>query len=300
MSLSLDIALYLRDHGRQLKGLSLADRGVLYTLAFRIGTNVYTWVSQNSLANELCIETRNIRDHIRNLEKFGLIMTKKSKKDKRKLEYRISENLYNYHQNARICEKNYRMKSVCNSDYQKNSGRNHPVIDADTGRNHPLFSGDTGRNHPVISCTNDIQVDDCTEEFEEENSPKATYKNKATLKDKTKDTHRQKRDVLIVPPPFLNEQLWKEFLEHRKSIKSPMSEIAQKKAFNALDKMHEQGQDIEQVINNSIVNGWKGLFPIKENNYGNVEKYNNVYVQNNKPLSGRDVSMNFLKKAGLL
>jgi len=257
MSIALDIALYLRDHGRNLKGLSAADRGVLYTLAFRIGTKIYTWISQASLANELCMSTRNIRDYLRNLERFGLIITRKSKKDSRKLEYRISEFVHNYHQNSRVCEKNYRKD--CSGIYK------------DSGTNVPVFSESIGTNVPVINSSTDIQVIDSNEENHQEKSPKVTYINKVTLRDKTKERNARKSSlVVITPPSFLNENIWNEFLEHRKSMKSPMTELAQRKAFKVLEKLKEEGQDVEQVVNNSIVNGWKGLFPIKEKAYGNA------------------------------
>jgi len=257
MSIALDIALYLRDHGRNLKGLSTGDRGVLFTLAFRVGSNAITWISQKTLANELCLDERNLRNHLNNLIKFNLIRVKRNKKDKRKLEYSPTELLINYHQAVRVCSNNYRMKS---------SG-----ISEDTGRNHPVFFPDTGRNHPVINSPNDIQIIDSNEKNHQEKSPKVTYINKVTLRDKTKERNARKSSlVVITPPSFLNENIWNEFLEHRKSMKSPMTELAQRKAFKVLEKLKEEGQDVEQVVNNSIVNGWKGLFPIKEKAYGNA------------------------------
>lgn len=259
MSISLDIALYLRDNGRKFKKLSLSDRAVLFTLAFRVGSNATTWISQRSLASELCIEDRNLRNHMYNLSKLGLIVIKKSKKDKRKLEYSIASFLINYHQATRIVDEKYRMKS---SDTLENSGRNHPV-----------FLSDTGRNHPVINSTNDIQDNDFTKENDCTNLSKATYINKATIKDKTKvekKTRTSCSNICLSPPEFLSKELWEEFLDHRKSIRSPMSEMAQKKAFKVLEKLKEEGQDVEKVVNNSIINGWKGLFPIKEITYGKV------------------------------
>lgn len=256
MSISLDIALYLRDHGRRFKGLSVGDRGVLFTLAFRVGSNSTTWISQRVLSQELCIHETNLRKHLSNLEKFGLIEIKNGSKDKRKREYKIAEILTNYHQASRICEKNYQAKSL----------GNFKSIE----RNHSVFLESTERNRSIISCTNTSEDIDSTKEIHQEKTPKVTYINKVTLRDKVKEEHARKKSSLLVLPSFLSETLWKEFLEHRKSIKSPMSEIAQKKAFKVLEKLKEEGQDVEQVVNNSIINGWKGLFPIKEKAYGNA------------------------------
>lgn len=94
-------------------------------------------------------------------------------------------------------------------------------------------------------------------------------------KQKIKDKAQPKKQVAvgsdpIVLPDWLDKELWGEFIQHRKSLKSPMSDLAQRKAFKVLDDIKRKGQSIEEVINNSIVNGWKGLFSVKSNKeFGN-------------------------------
>lgn len=61
-----------------------------------------------------------------------------------------------------------------------------------------------------------------------------------------------------VPP-----DLWAEFLEHRRAIKSPMTTAAKQRAFAALARMAGQGQDPAAILEQSIVNGWRGLFAVK-------------------------------------
>jgi hypothetical protein len=39
-----------------------------------------------------------------------------------------------------------------------------------------------------------------------------------------------------------------------------MSELAQKKSIKQLEKMRSEGQDVVEVIDQSIANGWQGLF----------------------------------------
>lgn len=76
-------------------------------------------------------------------------------------------------------------------------------------------------------------------------------------------------------PDWINKKDWDEFLEHRKSLKSPMTKTAQSRAISGLEKLKNQGQNVSDVINQSIVNGWKGLFPIyKDRKYGNKRKSN--------------------------
>lgn len=79
----------------------------------------------------------------------------------------------------------------------------------------------------------------------------------------------------IVLPDWLPSELWEEFKQHRKSMKKPMSDLAQKKTIKALDKMRAEGQDIVEVIEASIANGWQGVFSIKSQgvSHGKDSKY---------------------------
>jgi DNA-binding MarR family transcriptional regulator len=99
MSLALDIALYTREN--KIDGLTLSDRGFLYTLAFRCGSNPFTWVTQKELAFELDIHERKIRQHISKLKKLGLIESRPDPKDKRRNITKPSQFLINYHQSRR-------------------------------------------------------------------------------------------------------------------------------------------------------------------------------------------------------
>ena len=42
-----------------------------------------------------------------------------------------------------------------------------------------------------------------------------------------------------------------------------MTDVAQRRALKKLEGMRQEGQDIEAVIEQSIINGGKGLFPVK-------------------------------------
>ncbi len=64
-------------------------------------------------------------------------------------------------------------------------------------------------------------------------------------------------------PKWLNKKLWAEFILHRKQMKSPMSDMAEKKNLTELKKLMDGGGNQEEIINQSIANGWKGLFQTK-------------------------------------
>lgn len=62
-------------------------------------------------------------------------------------------------------------------------------------------------------------------------------------------------------PDFLQKEDWINFVQHRMEIKKPMSDLAKQKAILKLQQLHNEGEKISDVINQSIVNGWQGLFP---------------------------------------
>lgn len=64
-------------------------------------------------------------------------------------------------------------------------------------------------------------------------------------------------------PPWLDPNDWRDFLNHREEIKAPMSALAKKRALAELDRLRKEGHEPGQVIGGSIVNGWKGLFPVR-------------------------------------
>ena len=62
-------------------------------------------------------------------------------------------------------------------------------------------------------------------------------------------------------PNFIPEEHWNEYLEMRKKIKKPATEFAQKLLFKKLLKMFNDGEDLEKVLENSIVNNWTDVYP---------------------------------------
>lgn len=102
--LALDIALFVRNNiiKGTLKGkkitLQVSDLGYLYTLAFRIGTNGSSWISQKKLSEELGVSKRGLRKALNRLVALDLIICEIDKKDSRKNNYRAHPKLINYHQ----------------------------------------------------------------------------------------------------------------------------------------------------------------------------------------------------------
>lgn len=96
----------------------------------------------------------------------------------------------------------------------------------------------------------------------------------STEKPLTENPHLQKKYIYkenkelqkehVELPDWLPEKLWAEFKQFRKEIKKPLTILAEKKAIEKLKKLRFTGHDVVEIINNSIVNGWSGLFEIKK------------------------------------
>ena len=60
------------------------------------------------------------------------------------------------------------------------------------------------------------------------------------------------------------------FREHRRKIKAPMTKRAEELIVRKLEEIHrEHGHDPTKVMEQSILNGWRGVFPIKGAGNGN-------------------------------
>jgi len=72
---------------------------------------------------------------------------------------------------------------------------------------------------------------------------------------------------ITFPEPF--DKIMSEWLEYKKSIKHPYkNEISVKKCYNNLLKMSNNDPVVAQeIVDQSIGNGWLGLFPAKKKNY---------------------------------
>ncbi|MNB81411.1 hypothetical protein D3C75_281930 [compost metagenome] len=64
--------------------------------------------------------------------------------------------------------------------------------------------------------------------------------------------------------PTLIESL-ESFVEYRKKIKKPMTDTAIKLLLGNLDKLADDDSNKIAILNQSILNGWQGIFALKEN-----------------------------------
>ena len=64
-------------------------------------------------------------------------------------------------------------------------------------------------------------------------------------------------------PDWLPPEAWAAFLAHRKALRKPLTAQAVKLAIAKLDELRRQGHEPTAVLEQSILAGWQGLFPLR-------------------------------------
>lgn len=107
-------------------------------------------------------------------------------------------------------------------------------------------------------------------------------------------------------PAWLPQEPWDSFVRMRRKSKEPFTQDAVKLAIAKLGKMAEAGQDVAEVLNQSTLNGWKGLFEIKgsatngkfvnksqQRSNSNIEAAANYIAE----IDGREAAADFVRGA---
>lgn len=108
---------------------------------------------------------------------------------------------------------------------------------------------------------------------EETNKEQTIVQQSTTIEEGKKERKEEgknikKRSTKVLPEKYsesepLNNAILA-FIAHRKSIKAPISEHALDLTLKRLDKIAESEQEKIDILNQSIMNGWKGIFELKE------------------------------------
>lgn len=92
--------------------------------------------------------------------------------------------------------------------------------------------------------------------------------NKGDLVLKTDKKSKQKTELIYTLPFFIDSQIFKDFINHRKEIKKPMTQNAVNATIKKLCDFHAKGYDCNEILNNSIANGWQGIFEPQQTRQG--------------------------------
>lgn len=75
----------------------------------------------------------------------------------------------------------------------------------------------------------------------------------------------------IEVPEFIEGDLWLKWIQHRKEIRKKLTRTQAEAQIKKLTKWKEQGYDPNEIIRNSISNGWQGLFEPKPGDNGSAK-----------------------------
>jgi hypothetical protein len=107
--------------------------------------------------------------------------------------------------------------------------------------------------------------------------------------------YKSKVNNIIELPDFLDKSLWDDFMEMRTKKRIPNTERAKQLLINRLIEFHSDGQDANKIIEQSIMRGWTGVFPIKDSSgekhgtyQGNNQNYGNARRDNTQGDKPRD------------
>ena len=87
-----------------------------------------------------------------------------------------------------------------------------------------------------------------------------------------KPVRTSNKDINI--PAFVDQELWKEFLAMRKKLRAVNSDRAIKALINKIEKFHAEGVGVNPLIENSVVNSWKDIYPPRQENSNGANKSN--------------------------
>ncbi len=145
----------------------------------------------------------------------------------------------------------------------------------------------TGNKNRLITILNWDKYQNSEQQIEQQVNTNKNVKNDKNVKNIKENIKRKVSDYETVINAYTdNEDLINAiygFIEMRKAIKKPLTENALKLIFNKLDKLSSSEAEKEEILNQSIMNSWQGVFPLK-NSAGGIDN------GSNKQYNGDDYS----------
>ncbi|RLC99489.1 MAG: hypothetical protein DRI46_09395 [Chloroflexi bacterium] len=96
-----------------------------------------------------------------------------------------------------------------------------------------------------------------------------TKKNVKNVKNVKND---KKQKAIFVLPSFVPDEQWAHFIEMRNKSKSMPTVHAKELLVKKLKSLKNDGEDIREVLNQSVLNNWKGVFACSIKNNGSKSK----------------------------
>lgn len=77
------------------------------------------------------------------------------------------------------------------------------------------------------------------------------------------ETNTKPKTSAFALPDWVDSDTWSDFVEVRKKVRAPLTDRAASLILKSLAELRANGHDPKAVLEQSIANGWKGVFPLK-------------------------------------
>ena len=184
---------------------------------------------------------------------------------------------------ATICERTCFSKRAVIDAIAWLEGSGILVADRTNGRHTTYVVKPSEYREPVQQahqCTSSTGASDASEPVQQAHQPvhlphqpvRQTHTNHQEPPLTVKKSNRQKDApaIQVDLPDWLPASCWKDWVDHRKSIRKPMTQRAAELSIGQLDDLRSKGFTPKQVIENAIVCGWQGLYAPKTDRQSQV------------------------------
>lgn len=230
--------------GEMILALALADH------ADDDGTRVFP--SIDSLMVKTRQARRTVQYQLRRMEESGWLILVNSGNGGRNQhrEYRINLDWINGGELPEPENKGANNAPINNSE---NSAKSAPLNNDEKGA-----SDDTkGANHDTKGCNSE-------HERVQQGAPAYNHHRTTIEPSNNHQRARASRAVEIDLPEWLPDDVWQDWVEHRKAVKAPLTKRAAELCLRKLDRLRVEGHCPIAVIEQSVITGkWTDLYPVK-------------------------------------
>lgn len=234
------------------KNLSIEAKAIYAYLTAFAGDKKTCYPSRDLMCEELGISINRFTKHLKTLKESGYIKVERIKSGNLK-----AKNIYEIIMDERDRCINFR---DIENKYHENKDIENEYLENEYTNNNSLNNNSLNNNSV----------------------------NNNSINKKEKKKKKTDLDILIneyTSNSFLQETII-DFMKMRKSIKKPVTERALKGILNKLDRLATTDDIKIKILENSIENCWRGVFPLKDN----FSNYNsNKYQDNNNSNSVEDL-----------
>jgi len=140
--------------------------------------------------------------------------------------------------------------------------------------------------YTVISITNYEQYQATDQQTNQQIASKQPADSQQiTTPKEVKEVKNVKKEQIL--PPYIPLETWADFVDHRVKLKSKMTDKAIKMLLNKLETYHRSGENVDQMLQDAIINGWKSVYPKGGNNGTGNQRQNLSAVERVRAASRR-------------